>query len=85
MTVSDSEQESISSSSSKEGEIWKWGSGKWYDNNNDHSWKKIKQYTGIFLNLDDCIDTNFNYESLRSRLPNCKKIIETLYLLYRKI
>ena len=33
-----------------------------------HSSKKIKLYTESFNNLDDCINSNFNYESMRSRL-----------------
>ena len=54
MSVSDSDQESSDSSSSEDGEIWKR--------------KKLKQYKESFLNLDDCINANYNYESLRSRL-----------------
>ena len=33
-----------------------------------NSSKKIKLYTESFNNLDDCINSNFNYESMRSRL-----------------
>ena len=38
--------------------------------------KKLKQDKESFLNLDDCFNTNYNYESLRSRLvsqPNSNK------------
>ena len=35
-----------------------------------HSSKKIKCYTESFNNLDDCINSNFNYESMRSRLAS---------------
>ena len=38
-----------------------------------HSSKKIKLYTESFNNLDDCINSNFNYESTRSRLVSHHK------------
>ena len=39
----------------------------------NHSNKKIKCYTESFNNLDDCINSNFNYESMRSRLVSHHK------------
>ena len=38
--------------------------------NNDHSRKKSKEHKESFLNLDDCINANYHYESLLSRLGN---------------
>ena len=38
-----------------------------------HSSKRIKCYTESFNNLDDCINSNFNYESMRSRLVSHHK------------
>ena len=32
--------------------------------------KKIKLENEVFTCLDDCINNNFNYESIRSRLPS---------------
>ena len=75
MSVSDSGQESSDSSSSEDGEIWKIGSGELFNDSNNHSRKKLKQHKESFLNLDDCINANYNYESLHSRLvsqPNFK-------------
>ena len=34
----------------------------------NHSRKRIKLYTESFSNLDDCINSNYNFESMRSRL-----------------
>ena len=68
MSVSDSDQKCIDSSSSEEGEIWKIGSGELYNLNNNHSSKKSKQQKESFLNLDDYINANYNYESLSFRL-----------------
>ena len=68
MSTSDPEQESISSSSSEEGEVWKSGFGELYYFCNNHSRKKLKQYTESFLNLDDCINANHTYEFSRSLL-----------------
>ena len=56
MNVSDSEQESINSSSSIEGEVLKLGSGELYNFNNNHSSKNVKQHKERFSNLDDCIN-----------------------------
>ena len=36
----------------------------------NHSRKRIKLYTESFSNLDDCINSNYNYESMRSRLAS---------------
>ena len=36
--------------------------------NHNHCSKKLNQHTEFFFNLDDYINANFNYESLRSRL-----------------
>ena len=88
MIVSDFDQEFINSSSSKEGKIWKLGSGELYNFDDNHSSKKLKQHTKKFLNLDDCINANYNYESLRSRLvsqPNSNKNYKNLNHLHRKI
>ena len=68
MSVSDSDQESMNSSSSKKGEIWKVSSADLLNFNNNHSSKKLNQHIESFLNLDDCINANYNYESLPSRL-----------------
>ena len=68
MSVSDSDQESMNSSSSKEGEIRKLDSGELYNFKNNQSSKKLKQHIESFLNLDDCINAKYNYESLRFRL-----------------
>ena len=68
MSISDSDQESFNSSSSEEGEISKLGPGELYHLDNYHSSKKSKQHTESFLNLDDCINDYYNYESLHSRL-----------------
>ena len=38
--------------------------------NTKHSRKRIKLYSESFSNLDDCINSNFNYESMRSRLAS---------------
>ena len=76
MSVSNSDQKSMNSNSSEEGEIWKLGSGKLYDFNNNHSSNKLKQHKESFLNLDDYINANYNYEYLRSHLvsqPNSNK------------
>ena len=73
---SNSDQESFNSSSSEEGEIWKLGSGKLFNFNNNHSSKKLKQHKKSFLNLNDYNNANFNYESLQSGLvsqPNSSK------------
>ena len=59
----DSDQELIISSSSEEGEIRKLGSGELFNLNNNNSSKKLKQHTGSFLNLDDYINADYNYES----------------------
>ena len=69
MTVSYSDKESINSSFSEEGEIRKLGSGKLSNFNNNHR-RKTKQHKVFFENLDDCIDANYNYECLRSRLES---------------
>ena len=72
MIVSDSDQESMNSSSTEEGEVWKLGLCFY----NNHSSKKLKQLTESALNLDDCFNANYNYESLRSHLvsqPNSYK------------
>ena len=63
MSVSDSDQESIISSSSKEGEVWKLGSGEIFNHNNNHGSKKLKQHKETIFYLDDCINANYNYES----------------------
>ena len=86
MCVSDLDQESMNSSSSEEGEVWKLGSGKLFNFNKKHSSKKLKQHVESFLNLDYCINANCNYESLCSRLvskPNSNKNYKNL--LHRKI
>ena len=89
MSVSDSDKESINSSSSEEGEIWKLGSGKIFDVNNNHGKKKLKQHTESFLSLDDCINAKYNYESLRSCLisqsNSNKNYVKILNLLRRKM
>ena len=44
--------------------------------NNNHSRKKLKQQKECFLNLDDYINANYNYESLHFYLasqPNSNK------------
>ena len=72
MSDSDSDRESISSSSNES----KIGLGEQFYINNNHSTKKSKQHKERFLNFDDCIHTNFNYEPLRSLLvsqSNAKK------------
>ena len=43
--VSNSDQESFNSSSSEESEVWKLGSGKLFNFNNNHSSKKVKGHT----------------------------------------
>ena len=68
ISVPNSDQESFNSSSSEEGEIWKLDSVELFRFNNNHSSEKVKEHTESFLNLDDCINANYNYESLRSRL-----------------
>ena len=72
ISVSNSDQESIDSNSSEEGQIWKFGSGELSDLNINHGInhgsKKLKQYTESFLNLDNHINDNYNHESLRSCL-----------------
>ena len=75
MSVSDSDQKSSDSSSSKEGKIWKIGPGELFNLNNNCSRKKLKQYKESFFNLDDCIDASYNYK-------NNDKILN---LLHRKI
>ena len=65
MSVSDSDQESMNSSSSKEGEIRKLDSGELYNFKNNQSSKKLKQHIESFLNLDDCFNAIYNYKSLR--------------------
>ena len=40
------------------------------NSNTKHSRKRIKLYSESFSNLDDCINSNFNYESMRSRLAS---------------
>ena len=42
----------------------------------NYSRQKLKQHKESFLNLDDCINANYTYESLRSFLvsqPNSNK------------
>ena len=61
--------------------------GSFYINSN-HSRKKLKQHTESFLNLDNCINANYYYESLCSHLvsqPKSNKIIKMLYPLCRRI
>ena len=48
LSVSDSNQESFDSSSSKEGEVWKLGSGELFNFYNNHSGKKLKQQKESF-------------------------------------
>ena len=72
----------------KMSEIWKIGSSKLFNDNNNHSRKKLKQHKESILNLDDCINANYNFESLRSRLvsqSNLKKLTKIWNLLHRKI
>ena len=71
MSVSDSDQESINSSSSKEGEVWK--KAQLFNFINDYGSKKLKQHKESFLNLDDCINPNYNYEFLCSRFVSQPK------------
>ena len=42
-----------------------------------HSSKRIKLYTESFNNLDDCINSNFNYESMRTNVPRIRIITKT--------
>ena len=75
-SLSNFNQESINYSSSKEGEDWKLGLGELYSFNNDHSRKNKTTQKKVFLNLDDFINANYNYESLRScrkNYPNSNK------------
>ena len=65
MSVSDSGQESIQSSSSKKDEIWKLGSGKLFNFNHNHIRKKLTTQKN-FLNLNNCVNVYYNYEYLRS-------------------
>ena len=77
MSVSDFDQESFNSSSSGEDEIWKLGSGEIFHFKNNQSSKKLKEHKESFLNLDDCINANYNYKSLRFDLvsqPKSNKI-----------
>ena len=48
MFVSNSDQESCNSRSSKEGEIWKLGSGELFNVNDNHCSKKLKQHKEFF-------------------------------------
>ena len=60
----------------KKAKFEKLGSGELFNFNINHSSRKSKQNTESFLNFDNCIDANYNYESLRSRLvsqPNSNK------------
>ena len=50
MSICNSDQESISSISSEEGEVWKLGLGGFYNFNNDHSSKIFKQNKEFFFN-----------------------------------
>ena len=64
MKVSYSDEESLNVSSSEEGEIWKRSTNENLSVNSKHSSKRLKKQPENFFNLDDCIDANFNYESL---------------------
>ena len=66
MSISDSDKESIKSSSSKEGKVLKLGSGELYNFNNIIV-AKIKTF---YLNLDDYINANHNYEFFQTCLVN---------------
>ena len=82
---SDSDQESFNCSSSKQDKISKLGSGELFNFNNYHSSKNLKQHKESFLNLNYCINANYNYKSLRSCLvsqpnsnKNNKKIVSSM-------
>ena len=66
MSVVDSDQESMNCSSSEVGKMWKLDPGEIFIWNLHCCRKKIKQHKESVLNLDDCINANYNYESLRS-------------------
>ena len=72
MSVSNFDQESMNSSSSKEREVWEFGSGELFNLTN-HSSKRLKQLKEGFLNLDDYINANYNSKSLRSCLVSQPK------------
>ena len=76
MSVSYSDQESISCTSSEEDEVWNLGSGDLYNLNNNQSGKILKQHTESLLNSYEFINANYNYDTLRSHLvsqPNSTK------------
>ena len=58
----------MNSWSSEEDEISKLGSGELNNLTTNHRRKNLKLHRENFLNLDDCINANYNYESLRSRI-----------------
>ena len=87
-SVSDSDQESMNSSSREEGEVWKSGSYELFDFNNNYRSKKFLITQKKILNLDNCINSNYYYEYFRSRLvgqPTSYKKTDLSYILRRKI
>ena len=68
MNVPDSGKESFNSISSEVGEIKKSGSGELFNAITNHSSNKLKQHSENFLNLDDYINANYNFEFLSSCL-----------------
>ena len=68
MSVLDSDEESLNVSSSEEGEFWKRVSDENFNIHLKHSSKTLKQQSETFFNLADCINANYNYESLCSCL-----------------
>ena len=73
---SSSDSSSISSSSSESS--WKIGSDETFIriSSNKHGRKSIKCYSETFPDFDSCLNENFNYESLRSRLASHQKNIK---------
>ena len=65
-----------SDTSSKSDDSWSLSSNEGYLDNIKHSRKKFKTHSETFLILDQCINSKFNYESLRSHLTshNNKKL-----------
>ena len=58
-----SDQESISSSSSKESKVRKIGFGEEFNLNFNHDTKHKNNTKNDFLNLDRCINASYKYES----------------------